>query len=315
MLARGDAVIGVDNLNDYYDPGLKRARLTDLEDQAGFAFRELDIATDGDRLAAAAGAADRVVHLAAEAGVRHSFDRPEAFVHSNLVGFYQVAQLAIDLSARHFVYASSSSVYGGNPDQPHRESVAADHPLSFYGATKKANEAMAHALAHVHGLPMTGLRFFTVYGPWGRPDMSYFKFAERILAGRPIQLHNHGRMTRDFTFIDDVVAGVLAALDRPPAPDPEWAARPTSDASGHAPYRVLNIGSAAAVSLADYVAAFERATGEAAIIEHVAMEPGEALDTHADLAAFQAWTEAGPPTPLDAGVKRFIDWYRSYYGV
>lgn len=307
-------MIGVDNVNDYYDPALKRARLAALAGAPAFAFHELDIADSGALGRAAAGA-DAVIHLAAQAGVRHSYDRPEDFVSSNLVGFYNVAALAVAAKARHFVFASTSSVYGANPQRPFREDAPADHPLSFYAATKKANEAMAHALAHINGVPATGLRFFTVYGPWGRPDMSFFRFAARIIAGRPIQLHNHGRMTRDFTYIDDIVAGVLAVLDRPPAADPGWSARPTPAASGAAPYRIFNIGSGAPVDLAAYVDAFERAIGKAAIREYVDMHPGEALDTHADSSALAAWTGRKPATTLDDGVARFVAWYRDYYGV
>lgn len=313
LLARGDKVIGVDNLNDYYDTDLKRARLVELNAMDGFVFHEADVA-DAGALERAAPNIDRVAHLAAEAGVGRSFTHPEAFVHSNLVGFNTVAQFAIRREARHFVFASSSSVYGANSAMPYRETEPADHPLSFYAATKKANEAMAHALAHTHDLPVTGLRFFTVYGPWGRPDMSYSKFAERIVAGRPIQLHNHGRMTRDFTYVDDIAAGVVAVLDRPPEPATGGAAIPAPDTSPAAPYRIRNIGSGVPVSLADYVAAIENALGKSAIIEYVDMLPGEAPDTHADVAAFRELTGLDAPTTIQEGVRRYVAWRRAYYG-
>jgi len=299
-------------LNDYYDPALKAARLQRLQGP-GFRFERLDVA-DADALERAAGGIDAVVHLAAQAGVRHSYEHPESFVPSNLVGFYNVASLAARRGVRHFVYASTSSVYGGNPKRPFREEDAADHPLSFYAATKKANEAMAHALAHINDLPTTGLRFFTVYGPWGRPDMSFFRFAERIEAGEAIELHNHGRMTRDFTYIDDVAAGVVAVLDKPATPDPDWAADPHSGASGHAPHRLFNIGSGAPVDLATYVDAFERAIGKPAIRRYVDAHPGEAMDTHADVSALDAWVGVRPKTPLQTGIDRFVAWRREYYG-
>ena len=313
-MARGDQVVGVDNLNAYYDPALKQARLDILEAMPGFTFVRADIA-DAAALPEAAAAAGGVIHLAAQAGVRHSYDHPEAFIPSNLVGFYNVAALAVGAGAPHFLFASTSSVYGANPRRPFRETDAADHPLSLYAATKKSNEAMAHALAHIHDLPTTGLRFFTVYGPWGRPDMSFFRFAERMIAGQPIQLHNHGRMTRDFTYIDDIVAGILAAFDRPPGVDPGWAATPTPATSGVAPYRIFNIGAGDPVDLARYVQAFERALGLRAAIEYVEMHPGEALDTHADAASLAEWTGVSPRMPLDEGIARFLAWYRDYYRV
>ncbi len=308
-------MIGVDNINAYYSPALKRARLARLA-RPNFKFHERDIA-DADGMAAdlAGARIDAVVHLAAQAGVRHSFEHPATFVPSNLTGFYNVAALAAERAVRHFVFASTSSVYGANPGRPFRETDGADHPLSFYAATKKANEAMAHALAHIHGLPTTGLRFFTVYGPWGRPDMSFFRFADRIIRGAPIELHNHGNMTRDFTYIDDIVAGILAVLDRPPTIDPNWAANPTPATSGAAPYALFNIGSGAPASLAAYVDAFEAAIGKTAIRQYVPMHPGEAVDTHADAGLLAAATGFQPTTALDEGVRRFVEWYRAYYRV
>lgn len=307
-------MIGVDNVNDYYDPSLKRARLARLAASNRFQFHEIDIADNAD-LREAAVDVDAIVHLAAQAGVRHSYDHPEEFVPSNLVGFYNVAALAVERHVSHFVFASTSSVYGANPALPYRETVGADHPLSLYAATKKANEAMAHALSHINRVPMTGLRFFTVYGPWGRPDMSFFKFAERIIAGQPIQLHNHGRMSRDFTYIDDIVEGLIAVLDRPPGVDPDWATAPTPATSGAAPYRIFNIGAGRPADLAAYVDAFEAAIGKQAIREYVPMHPGETLDTHADSSALNAWTGVTPKISLEEGVARFVAWYRDYYQV
>ena len=313
LLARGDVVLGVDSLNDYYDPALKRARLQNLQ-SSSFEFQHLNIA-DQAALNHAVGGVDGVIHLAAQAGVRHSYEHPEAFVPANLVGFYNVAALAMAAKVQHFVFASTSSVYGANPTRPFRETASADHPLSLYAATKKANEAMAHALAHIHQTPTTGLRFFTVYGPWGRPDMSFFRFADRIIRGAPIELHNHGRMTRDFTYIDDIVAGILAAYDRPAEVDHQWIEHPSPATSGAAPYRIFNIGSGAPVNLATYVDAFEAVIGKKAIREYVEMHPGEAVDTHADAGALQQWTGYKPTMSLKEGVGRFVDWYRGYYDV
>ncbi len=256
-----------------------------------------------------------MIHLAAQAGVRHSFEHPEEFIPSNLVGFYNVAELAVERKVGHFVFASTSSVYGGNTLRPYRETHDTSHPLSLYAATKKANEAMAHALANINGMPTTGLRFFTVYGPWGRPDMSFFLFANQILTNQPIKLHNHGRMTRDFTFIDDIVAGIVAVFDRPPIVDTTWFASPTPASSGHAPFRLFNIGSSHPVDLETYVKAFEIAIGKQAIREYVDMHPGEATDTEADTNALAAWTGLEPTTKLQDGISKFVTWYREFYKV
>lgn len=314
LLRRGDMVIGLDNVNSYYDPKLKRDRLALLNATPGFTFVEADIADPGtfDELP---DDVTGVIHLAAQAGGRHSYEHPEEFIPSNLVGFYNAAAFAVARKVGHFVFASTSSVYGPGPERPSTEAMAANHPLSLYAATKKSNEAMAHALSHINGLPVTGLRFFTVYGPWGRPDMSFFRFAKAIIAGEPIDLHNHGQMTRDFTFVDDIVAGVLAAYNKPPQVDAAWADAPLSGTSGAAPYRIFNIGSGRPVDLATYVAAFERAIGKKAITRNVSMHPGEALDTHADASALAAWTGVSPTTSLDDGVARFVVWYRDYHSV
>ncbi len=306
LLRRGDGVLGIDNLNDYYDVDLKHARLAQLQSQPGFAFERIDIA-DHAALAAcfARSGADRVVHLAAQAGVRHSLTHPRSYAQSNLVGFVNVLEGCRHQSIAHLVYASSSSVYGGNRKLPFAETDPVDHPVSLYAATKKANELMAHSYSHLYTLPTTGLRFFTVYGPWGRPDMAYFEFARAMLAGEPIRVFNHGQMSRDFTYIDDIVAGVLAVLDAPPRLGAEPA---------QAPYRVLNIGSHAPVPLLDFIAALESALGCRARLDLQPMQPGDVPATFADVDALTALT--GAPRvcmPLHEGVQRFADWYRHVY--
>jgi UDP-glucuronate 4-epimerase len=317
LLRRGDEVVGVDNLNDYYDVRLKQARLAQLAAMPGFRFERLDVVRTG-AVAACVGAGrfDRVVHLAAQAGVRYSVTHPQAYAQANLVGFLNVLEACRHHETAHLVYASSSSVYGGNRKMPFAETDAVDHPVSLYAATKKANELMAHSYSHLYGLPTTGLRFFTVYGPWGRPDMAYFKFAQAILAGEPIPVFNHGRMSRDFTYIDDIVEGVLAVLDAPLAPAgradaPEPAG--SCDAP-RAPYRVLNIGSHAPVPLLDFIGALERALGRRAQLDLQPMQPGDVPATYADVSALQALR--GPvraPMPLQEGVQRFVDWYLRYH--
>jgi UDP-glucuronate 4-epimerase len=306
LLRRGDEVLGIDNLNDYYDPKLKLARLAQLRTEPGFDFERLDIAETAATAACfAAGDFDRVVHLAAQAGVRHSVTHPHSYAQANLVGFLNVLEGCRWNGIQHLVYASSSSVYGGNRKLPFAESDAVDHPVSLYAATKKANELMAHSYSHLYGLPATGLRFFTVYGPWGRPDMACFDFTRAILAGEPIRVFNHGRMSRDFTYIDDIVAGVLAVLDAPPTASDEGAA-----------YRVLNIGSHAPVPLLDFIATLEAALGQRAQLDLQPMQPGDVPATYADVTALQAITGSTRPCmPLAEGVQRFVDWYRAYHGI
>lgn len=306
LLRRGDEVLGIDNLNDYYDVGLKHARLAQLQVQPGFTFQRLDIA-DNAALARcfAHGPFDRVVHLAAQAGVRHSVTHPETYAQSNLVGFLNVLEGCRLRNIAHLVYASSSSVYGGNRKLPFAESDAVDHPVSLYAATKKANELMAHSYSHLYAIPTTGLRFFTVYGPWGRPDMAYFEFTRAILAGEPIRVFNHGRMSRDFTHIDDIVAGVLAVLDAPPQADA---------AQALAAYRVLNIGSHVPVPLLEFIAALEAALGCRAQLDRQPMQPGDVPATYADVSALAALTgQRRACVPLTAGVQQFVDWYRHYH--
>ncbi len=303
LLARGERVLGVDNLNDYYDVRLKEARLARLETKAGFAFARLDIA-DAPALAAAVerhpGIA-RIVHLAAQAGVRYSIEHPEAYIHSNIAGHHAVLELARRLPGfRHLVYASSSSVYGGNSKLPFAIEDRVDQPISLYAATKRADELISHVYSHLFGLPATGLRFFTVYGPWGRPDMAMFIFTKAILEGRPIQLFNQGDMRRDFTFIDDVVAGVVAALDRPPAAD------------GGAPHRLYNIGNHRAEELRRLVGLLEQECGRPAIVELAPLQPGDVPETYADIAATTRDLGFRPTTPIDVGVPKFVEWYKAY---
>jgi UDP-glucuronate 4-epimerase len=305
LLARGDEVVGLDNLNDYYDPALKQARLARLVPHANFCFVAMDVAERAGIAALfAAERFERVVHLAAQAGVRYSLKNPHAYVDSNLVGFTNILEGCRHAGVQHLVYASSSSVYGGNTKLPFSEHDNVDHPVSLYAATKKANELMAHTYSHLYALPTTGLRFFTVYGPWGRPDMALFIFTRAILEGRPIDVFNHGRMVRDFTYIDDIAEGVVRTLDRIATPDP---------AQSTAPYRVFNIGNHDPVLLMDFIDAIERATGRTAQKNFLPMQPGDVPATHADVSALSAWTGFTPGTPVAEGIERFVRWFREYY--
>lgn len=316
LLARGDAVVGLDNLNEYYDPGLKQARLERLLPLRGFRFIREDVA---DREAMARvfehERFDCVVHLAAQAGVRHSLENPHAYVDSNLVGFVNVLEGCRHAGVEHLVYASSSSVYGGNARLPFSEHDSVDHPVSLYAATKKANELMAHTYSHLFGLPTTGLRFFTVYGPWGRPDMAPCLFASAILAGRPIDVFNHGRMQRDFTFIEDIVEGVVRVLDRVPQNNPQFDPLRPDPASSAAPYRVFNIGNHHPVPLMDFITALENHLDCEAIKHFLPMQDGDVPATFADTSELAAWTGFAPYTSLDAGIRSFVGWYRGFYGV
>lgn len=316
LLDRGETVMGLDNLNAYYDPALKQARLALLQGREGFSFARQDL-EDGKAMAALFERLrpQRVVHLAAQAGVRHSIDNPAAYVQSNLVGFGHVLEGCRHGGVTHLVYASSSSVYGGNTRLPFREDQGVDHPVSLYAASKKANELMAHTYSHLYGLPATGLRFFTVYGPWGRPDMALFRFTRAILAGEPIDLYNHGQMVRDFTYIDDIVEGVVRVLDRPATPDPQFdAAQPHPDRSW-APHRLFNIGNADPTPLLTYVEALEQALGRPAERRLLPLQPGDVPATAADTSALEAWTGFRPATPVHEGVARFVAWYRAFYQV
>jgi UDP-glucuronate 4-epimerase len=314
LLEEGHEVVGLDNLNDYYAPELKQARLARLQGRNGFHFIRADLA---DRAAIAelfaAERPSRVIHLAAQAGVRYSLTNPHVYIESNVTGFLTVLEGCRAIGVEHLVYASSSSVYGANRDMPFSVHHGADHPYSLYGATKKANEAMAHSYAHLYGIATTGLRFFTVYGPWGRPDMALFTFTRKILAGEPIEVFNHGRHARDFTYIDDIVEGVARVADRVPAPDPAWDGH--DPASSTAPYRLYNIGNNNPVELMDFIAAIERATGQTAEKVFLPMQPGDVPATYADISDLGRDVGFAPDTPIEAGIARFVAWYRDYYGV
>jgi UDP-glucuronate 4-epimerase len=312
LLARGDEVLGIDDLNGYYDVSLKQARLDRLVPERRFAFEKTDIA---DRAAMeklfAQSRFDAVTHLAAQAGVRYSLVNPLAYADANLAGFSHVLEGCRRAKPGHLVFASSSSVYGADHRAPFSEHDAADHPVSFYAATKRANELMAHAYAHLYGLPATGLRFFTVYGPWGRPDMAYFGFTESILSGKPIKVFNRGELERDFTYIDDIVEGVVRVIDAPPRADPS---RPlTSPAQGSAPYRLYNIGNHQPVKLLDFIRLLEKLLGRKAILEMLPMQAGDVLRTCADTSDLQAAVGFRPATPIEAGLARFVEWYREFY--
>jgi UDP-glucuronate 4-epimerase len=315
LLDHGHEVIGVDNLNPYYEVSLKEARLARLTGRDGFCFIKADLA---DRTAVqatfAAERPERVIHLAAQAGVRYSLDHPHAYVDSNIVGFLHVLEGCRHHAVEHLVYASSSSVYGGNRALPFKVSDNVDHPFSLYGATKKANELMAHSYAHLFGLPVTGLRFFTVYGPWGRPDMSLFTFTRQILASEPIKVFNYGHHARDFTYVDDAVEGAIRSLDKIATSDPEWRAETPGPATSSAPYRLYNIGNHSPVALLDYIAMIEAALGKKAKLEMVEAQPGDVFETYADVEALKQATGFEPSTPLKEGIQRFVAWYRDYYG-
>lgn len=317
LMARGDSVVGVDNMNTYYDVALKRARLRAVESSgaSSFDFVECDITDqpairelfDSQRF-------DAVINLAAQAGVRYSIDHPQAYIESNINGFMTILECCRHVPVGHLVYASSSSVYGMNSKMPFSTTDNVDHPVSLYAATKKANELMAHTYSHLYGVPTTGLRFFTVYGPWGRPDMAYYLFTQAILEGRPIKVFNEGRMQRDFTYIDDIVAGVLGALDRPPTAGEAATGDVAGSAGSSAPYRLFNIGNNQPVALMDFIRAIERALGVEAIKEYHPMQPGDVPATYADIDALKALTGYTPVTPLQDGMDRFVAWYRDYTG-
>ena len=314
LAKRGDAVVGIDNLNDYYDVRLKQDRLRRLEGLPGFTFEKIDIA---DRRAWSAAfdrhRPDRVVHLAAQAGVRHSIENPHAYVDANVTGFLNVLESAREARLEHLVYASTSAVYGGNTRMPFRTSDNVDHPLSVYAATKKSNELFAHAYSHLYRIPTTGLRFFTVYGPWGRPDMALFVFTRKILAGEPIEVFNHGHHRRDFTYIDDIVEGVVRVLDRPPAADPDWRSDQPDPSSSSSPYRLYNIGNSDPVELFRFIEVIEDALGRRAEKKLLPLQPGDVPDTFSDVEPLATDLDYCPSTPIETGIARFIDWYRDYY--
>lgn len=318
LLERGDAVLGIDNLNPYYNPALKQARLDRLAGVAGAAerlrFQRLDL-EDGAAMAAlfAQHQPRAVIHLAAQAGVRYSLDNPAAYIQSNLVGFGHILEGCRHHGVGHLVYASSSSVYGGNRRMPFSEQHAVNHPVSLYAATKKANELMAHTYSHLYGLPATGLRFFTVYGPWGRPDMAPMLFAKAILAGEPIKVFNHGQMQRDFTYIDDIVQGVIRCLDKPATADEQFDPMAPNPATAAVPHRVFNIGNAQPTELLHFISVLEQALGCKAIQELQPMQPGDVVATAADTSALEQWIGFHPSTSIEVGVERFAHWYQKSY--
>jgi UDP-glucuronate 4-epimerase len=314
LLERGDTVVGVDNLNDYYDVNLKHARLARLTCHPSFYFHKIDVA-DRDGIAAlfAAQRPQRVIHLAAQAGVRYSLANPRAYIDSNILGFTNILEGCRHNSVEHLVYASSSSVYGGNTALPFSEHHNIDHPISLYAASKKANELMAHTYSHLFNLPTTGLRFFTVYGPWGRPDMALFLFTKAILAGDPIDIFNHGNMVRDFTFVDDIVEGVIRVVDKPATASPAFDAARPDPATSSAPYRVFNIGNNQPTPLMDYIAALEHALRLTAKKNYRPMQPGDVPATSANTDELDAWVGFKPNTAVADGVARFVDWYRNFY--
>ncbi len=311
LLARGDKVVGVDNLNDYYDVSLKQARLTSIQSHPNaknFKFVKLDLVEQAETAKLfEAEKPDSVIHLAAQAGVRYSLQNPHAYINSNIVAFANVLEACRAIPPQHLVFASSSSVYGGNTKLPFSETDNVDHPVSLYAATKKANELMAHTYSHLFGIPTTGLRFFTVYGPWGRPDMAPFLFADAIFKGKPIQVFNHGDMLRDFTYIDDIVEGAIRVLDKP--------AMPALQANTSAPYRLFNIGNNHPEKLIDFIGMLEVATGKTAQKELLPMQAGDVKATYADTSALDAWVGFKPNTPLNMGVEKFVAWYRQFYSI
>ena len=314
LLGRGDAVTGFDNLNDYYEVSLKEARLAQLQALPGFNFARADLADEAAMERVFAGARfDAIVHLAAQAGVRYSLTNPRAYIDANVVGFMNVLEGARNAGTDHLVFASTSSVYGLNSRMPFSEHHNTDHPVSLYAATKKANEAMAHSYAHLFGVPSTGLRFFTVYGPWGRPDMALFRFTRGILAGESIPVFNEGRMVRDFTYVDDIVESIVRVVDRPPRANTEWNAQDPDAATSSAPWRIYNIGNNSRVELMTYIRALEAALGMKAKLDLLPMQAGDVAGTEADTSELEALTGFRPGTRVEDGVRKFVEWYRDYY--
>jgi UDP-glucuronate 4-epimerase len=316
LLARSDEVVALDNLNDYYDVALKEARLARLTGKNGFRFVKLDLADrEGMADLFAKEGFDKVIHLAAQAGVRYSLENPYAYIDSNIVGFIHVLEGCRHHKVKHLVYASSSSVYGANETVPFSVHDNVDHPISLYAASKKANELMAHSYSHLYALPTTGLRFFTVYGPWGRPDMAYFKFTRAVLAGQPIDVYNYGEMCRDFTYIDDIVEGIICVVDHIAEGNSEWNGESPDPSTSKAPWRLYNIGNSSSVKLMDFISAIEKALGMQAEINFLPMQPGDVPVTCADVGSLIRNVGFRPDTPVGAGVKKFVDWYREYYEI
>jgi UDP-glucuronate 4-epimerase len=314
LLARGDTVSGVDNHNNYYDQALKEARLEQFLSHPKYRHHRTDIA-NGPELATIfkTEEPDRVVNLAAQAGVRYSIENPSAYIDSNIVGFTNILEGCRQNNVEHLVFASSSSVYGANTSLPYSAHQNVDHPLSLYAATKKSNELMAHSYSHLYRIPTTGLRFFTVYGPWGRPDMALFKFAQAIIEGSPIKLFNHGNHRRDFTYVDDIVEGIIRVLDHPATPEENWNSANPDPATSNAPYRIYNIGNSHPVELIDYISALEQALGKVAKKEYLPLQPGDVPNTHADIRELQQEFNYSPQIDVTTGVKQFAIWYQKYY--
>ena len=316
LLARGDQVVGLDNLNDYYDVTLKEARLAQVKGQPGFRFYKLDLADrEGIPRLFKEHEPEVVVNLAAQAGVRYSLHNPHAYIDSNLLGFTNILEGCRHFGVKHLVFASSSSVYGANTKMPFSVHDNVDHPVSLYGASKKANELMAHTYSHLYGLPATGLRFFTVYGPWGRPDMAYFLFTKLILEGRPIKVFNYGKMRRDFTYIDDIVEGVVRVVDRPAEPNRTWSGDQPDPGSSVAPYKLYNIGNNQPVELLRFIEVLEDQLGVKAVKNMLPLQPGDVPETYADVDDLVRDVGFRPSTPIEVGIERFVTWYRSYYRV
>jgi UDP-glucuronate 4-epimerase len=314
LLARGDEVVGLDNMNDYYDPALKRARLARLVEHERYTHIQADLADRGAMEALfEVHQPRRVVHLAAQAGVRYAAENPHVYVQSNLVGFLHVLEGCRHHGVEHLVFASTSSVYGANTKMPFNEHDSAEHPLTLYAASKKANEAMAHSYAHLYGIPCTGLRFFTVYGPWGRPEMALFLFTKNILAGQPIRVFNHGRHKRSFTYVDDIVEGVVRSLDQPATPNPAWDPMAPDPATSNAPFRLYNIGNEQPVELLRYIQVLEACLGKPAVMEMLPLQAGDVPDTEADVSALAEAVDYRPKVPVEEGVARFVEWYLGYH--
>ena len=316
LLDRDDQVVGIDNLNDYYDVTLKHTRRDRLKARNSFHFEEMDI-LDGPRLKdiLRTEKIDRIVHLAAQAGVRYSIENPAAYIEANISGYLNILEAARDVGCEHLVYASTSSVYGSHTNMPFSIDHGVDHPVSLYAATKKANELMAHTYSHLFRIPTTGLRFFTVYGPWGRPDMALFKFTAKMLAGEPIDVFNYGHHKRDFTYIDDIVKGVIRVLDTPATPNEDWQSDNPDPASSDAPYRIYNIGSNNPVDLLKYIEVLEKCLGVRATKNMLPMQPGDVPDTYADVDRLIEAVGYKPDTTVETGVRKFVDWYKDYYQV
>jgi len=311
LLAEGHHVIGVDNLNDYYDVRLKSERLKQLQSNEKFTFYKVDLAdTEGLNEIFANHSVPLVINLAAQAGVRYSLTHPHSYVHSNLVGFVNILEACRHFQVKHLLYASSSSVYGANTKTPFSTQDSVDHPVSIYAATKKSNELMAHTYSHLFNMPTTGLRFFTVYGPWGRPDMAYYSFTKDIIEGNPIKVYNNGDMRRDFTYIDDIVEGIFKLLDQPPEPDPN---RELDPSTSHAPYKIYNIGNNSPVRLMDFISTLETIIGKKAQIELLPMQPGDVKETYADITDLQKDAGFSPTTPLEIGLGHFVKWYKEFH--